>query len=195
MPSSRVMSRVAFSVGDFRSTPLNGHPLLRTFAQCSAISVGFRMQRRKLRSKATVSTAPEGIYAREGAAAPIGRPSRISAGKPPAYAANARRTATDSICSAAGVNCEPMTSPMRRNVMSATGSQSAVETPSANIAIVRCSSESRSVQEMPSTVHLGSSLPPSQDGTSSVKVLLNSTGGPCARGIEAALISIDSHAR
>jgi hypothetical protein len=97
-------------------------------------------------------------------------------GKPSAHAANARRTATDSICSAAGVNCEPITSPMRRNVMSATGSQNAVETPSANIAIVRCSSESRSVQEIPSTVHLGSSLPPNQDGTSSVKILLNSSG-------------------
>jgi transposase-like protein len=55
------------------------------------------------------------------------------------YAANARRTAADSICSAAGVSCEPVTSPMRRNVRTATGSQSAVETPSANIAIVRCS--------------------------------------------------------
>ncbi len=92
-------------------------------------------------------------------ATPIGRPSRISVEKLPAYAANARRTAADSICSAAGVNCEPITNPMRRNVMRATGSQNAVETPSANIAIVRCSSESRSVQEMPSTMHLSSSLP------------------------------------
>jgi hypothetical protein len=33
-----------------------------------SISVGFRMQRRKLRSKATVGIAPEGIYARVAAA-------------------------------------------------------------------------------------------------------------------------------
>jgi hypothetical protein len=55
------------------------------------------------------------------------------------YAANAFRTASDSICSAAGVNRERLTSPMRLKVRRATGSHKSVETPSANIAMARCS--------------------------------------------------------
>ena len=58
-----------------------------------------------------------------------------------AYAANARRTAADSNCSPAGVNREPLTNPMRLTVRRATGSHKSVETPSANIAMARCSSE------------------------------------------------------
>lgn len=42
---------------------------------------------------------------------------------------------------------------MRVNVRSATGSQKSDETPSANIAIARCSSTSKSCQEMPSISH------------------------------------------
>jgi hypothetical protein len=72
------------------------------------------------------------------------------------YAAKPCRTAADSISSAAGVNRVPMTSPIRLNVRRATWSQNSVETPSANIAMTRCSSELRSAQEMPSIVHLGS---------------------------------------
>jgi hypothetical protein len=51
-------------------------------------------------------------------------------------------------------------SPRRVKVRSATRSQNSVETPSANIAKVRCSSVSKSVHAIPSIVHLGSSLIP-----------------------------------
>ena len=89
------------------------------------------------------------------------------------YAANAFRTAFDSICSAANVNRVPLTSPMRRKVSRATGSQRSVEAPSANIARARCSSESRSVHEIPSIAHLGSSRNAKpNDRTEDVKVLL-----------------------
>jgi hypothetical protein len=71
-----------------------------------------------------------------------------------AYAANAFRTAFDRICSAAGVSRVPLTSPTRRKVSRATGSQRSVEAPSAKIATARCSSESRSVHEIPSIAHL-----------------------------------------
>ena len=74
------------------------------------------------------------------------------------HAANALRAASDSICSAAGVNRERITSPMRLKVRMATGSHRSLETPSANIAMARRSSASRSVHEIPSIACLGSSL-------------------------------------
>jgi hypothetical protein len=55
------------------------------------------------------------------------------------YAANAFRTASDSICSAAKVNREPFTNPTRRSVRRATGSHKSMEAPSASIAMARCS--------------------------------------------------------
>jgi hypothetical protein len=76
-----------------------------------------------------------------------------------AYAAKARRTAAVSICSACSVKRQPLMKPMRFKVRSATGSHKSAETPSANIAMTRCSSESRSVHEMPSIDHLGSLIP------------------------------------
>jgi hypothetical protein len=74
------------------------------------------------------------------------------------HAANALRAASDSICSAAGVNRERLTSPMRLKVRRATGSHRSLETPSANIAMARRSSASRSVHKIPSIACLGSSL-------------------------------------
>jgi hypothetical protein len=76
-----------------------------------------------------------------------------------AYAAKARRTAAVSICSACSVKRQPLMKPMRFKVKSATGSHKSGETPSANIAMTRCSSESRSVHEMPSIDHLGLLIP------------------------------------
>jgi hypothetical protein len=90
------------------------------------------------------------------------------------YAANALRTAAASICSAAGVNRETLTRPMRLKVKRATGSQKSVETPSASIAITRCSSASRSVHEIPSIVRRLGSLTQANDRPRQVKVLLNS---------------------
>ena len=49
--------------------------------------------------------------------------------------------------------------PMRLKVRSATGSHKSAEAPSANIAMTRCSSESRSVHEMPSIDYLGLLIP------------------------------------
>ena len=83
-----------------------------------------------------------------------GRQTCIWLMSPTPYAANAFRTAFDSICSAASVNRDPLTSPIRCNVSIATGSQRSVEALSANIAMARCSSASRSVHEMSSIVHL-----------------------------------------
>ena len=71
--------------------------------------------------------------------------------------ANWCRSAVVSIFSAAGVNREPLTRPMRFKVRRATGSQNSIETPSPNIATTRCSSGSRSVHEIPSIAYLGSS--------------------------------------
>jgi hypothetical protein len=70
------------------------------------------------------------------------------------HAANACRTAAASIFSPASVNRDPLMSPILVNVRSAIGSQKSAETPSANIAIARCSSRSRSFQEIPSISHL-----------------------------------------
>src|ERR1035437_949293 len=73
--------------------------------------------------------------------------------------------------SAAGVNRELLMRPMRVKVRRATGSHNSAETPAANIAIARCSSESRSVHEMSSIAYLRLKLP-RDDGTREVKVLL-----------------------
>jgi hypothetical protein len=75
------------------------------------------------------------------------------------HAANARRTAADSNCSPIAVNREPLTSPILFSVRMATRSQRSVDTPSANIAIARCSLTSRSSQEIPSISHLGPKIP------------------------------------
>jgi hypothetical protein len=75
------------------------------------------------------------------------------------HAANARRAAADSNCSPIAVNREPLTSPILFNVRMATRSQRSVDTPSASIAIARCSLTSRSSQEIPSISHLGSKIP------------------------------------
>jgi hypothetical protein len=71
------------------------------------------------------------------------------------HAANACRTAAASTFSPASVNRDPLMNPILANVTSAIGSQKSAETPSANIAIARCSSRSRSFQEIPSISHLG----------------------------------------
>ena len=76
------------------------------------------------------------------------------------HAANACRTAAASNFSPASVNRDPLINPILANVTSATGSQKSAETPSANIAIARCSSESRSFQEIPSISHLGPFVTP-----------------------------------
>src|SRR5450759_2350967 len=61
---------------------------------------------------------------------------------------------------------------MRVKVRTATGSHNSAETPASNIAIARCSSASRSVQEMPSIAHLRVEAP-RDDRACDVKVLLN----------------------
>jgi hypothetical protein len=102
---------------------------------------------------------------------PPRRVSRIAVDEPVInYAANARRTAAASICSACSVNREPLMKPMRFKVRSATGSHSSAETPSANIAMTRCSSASRSVHEMPSIARLGSSIPTTMIRPRSLKI-------------------------
>ncbi|MDR3484543.1 MAG: hypothetical protein P4M05_06500 [Bradyrhizobium sp.] len=74
-------------------------------------------------------------------------------------AANARRTTAESNCSPIAVNREPLTSPILFSVRMATRSQRSVDTPSASIAIARCSLTSRSSQEIPSISHLGPKIP------------------------------------
>jgi hypothetical protein len=80
-------------------------------------------------------------------------------------AANARRTAADSNCSPLVVNREPLTSPILFNVRMAIRSQRSVDTPSANIAIARCSLTSRSSQEIPSMSHLDPQIPRAMTGS------------------------------
>jgi hypothetical protein len=70
-----------------------------------------------------------------------------------AYASSCRNAAVSN-CSAAGVSRAPLTRPMRFKVSRATGSQNPAETPSLNIAMTRCSSESRSAHVMSSIAHL-----------------------------------------
>src|SRR5450759_2197538 len=64
---------------------------------------------------------------------------------------------------------------MRVKVRTATGSHNSAETPASNIAIARCSSASRSVQEMPSIAHLRVEAP-HDDRACDVKVLLKCAG-------------------
>jgi hypothetical protein len=83
------------------------------------------------------------------------------------HATNARRTAADSNCSPIAVNREPLTSPILFNVRMATRSQRSVDTPSASIAIARCSLTSRSSQEIPSISYLGPKIPDLMTGCES----------------------------
>jgi len=60
---------------------------------------------------------------------------------------------------------------MRFKVKSATGSHRSVETPSINIAMVRCSSSLRSVHEMPSIAHLARhGIPQPHDSSRRLKI-------------------------
>jgi hypothetical protein len=88
-----------------------------------------------------------------------------------AYVANSCRMAALRNLSAASVNLEPLTRPMLIRVRRATGSHNSTETPAPNIAIARCSFESRSVHEMPSIAYLRVELP-RNDRACEVKVLL-----------------------
>jgi hypothetical protein len=63
------------------------------------------------------------------------------------------------------------------------GSHSSAEAPSANIAMARCSSESRSVHEMPSTACLHLTNPEQHDRTLKVKDLLKLSEGAKIRPI------------
>src|SRR5664279_4898214 len=78
--------------------------------------------------------------------------------------------------SAAGVNRPPLTKPMRAKVRITTESHNAKGTPAPSIAIVRCSSGSRSDHEMPSILHL-CSIAPRDSQASNLKDLLKLSAG------------------